>query len=186
MRFLLFNIVVGAALLYLYKGGNVDLALFTGPPSPAERALAASDPSPQDPKPGHARDVITGPSDPAPAPVPVPAPSVEKPAGTKTDTKPRETGLPSAQSDDLPRIDETIRVAKRTPKKPVDMELPAIDDPAVRQRRAEVLGTSEEQPRRAAISLTEGSTLMSRSDRRRSLDALAEEMEMMFLDQTGG
>ncbi len=66
-------------------------------------------------------------------------------------------------------------------------QLPPVDDPDVARRRAEVLDGIgvPEYPRNvpAKVVLAEGEKLMSPGDRRRELYALAEEMELLFLDQ---
>jgi hypothetical protein len=70
--------------------------------------------------------------------------------------------------------------------------LAPIDDPAVAKRRAEIL-SPETAPAQAAkpastpekIAIAEGEKLMSPSERRRELYALAQEMELLFLRNAG-
>ena len=56
-------------------------------------------------------------------------------------------------------------------------------DADVRQRRAEVLGEAGRKPR---VTVEEGGELMSPAERRRELDALVEQMELLYIGQIGG
>lgn len=182
MRFLFFNLVVGAALLYLYKGGDIDLSRFAGVVNNAPVVVAANAPQPKSVKPGHARDVIDEPAAPAPKPKPT-----SKKAEVSEPTAPAKSATPNEREAlKLPTIEKEISVAKRTPKTPRFENTVVSEDPAVLRRRAEVLETTPQKSGNQEFALKEGTSLMSTADRRRSLETLAEEMEMLFLEQVGG
>lgn len=66
------------------------------------------------------------------------------------------------------------------------LNLPPVSDPAVAKRRAEVLeGIAEVAPAPPSnqVALAEGETLMTPQERMRDLQALAEEMELLFVDK---
>ncbi|NQV98391.1 MAG: hypothetical protein HQ483_01740 [Rhodospirillales bacterium] len=184
MRFLFFNIVVGAALLYLYKGGDIDISRLTSLGTQPLQILAAASPESEKPASGHARDIIDEPKQPAPPPAP--PPPVKKSESPAPLPVARPIIASEAKSDELPPIEDVVTVAKRIPKQPVYDGTPETGDPAVLRRRAEVLDTDPSPRPRQIFALEEGAALMSSADRRRSLDALAEEMEMLFLEQVGG
>jgi len=197
MRFILFNLAVGAALIYLFNGGQLPAmdwkaglaqlkAEVTGKETvAAPKQLAAAGQS-------HGRDVIEPPKpEPKPDPKPQPAP---KPSTGSTKTK----ATPA-----LPPLGEARQVAKRPDPKPApkgvqtaaNITAPSVPPvppvpPAVAQRRAEVLGETvpETAARPAArrVQLEPGTAMMSAADRKRELDALAEEMEMLYIQKIGG
>lgn len=175
MRFLLFNVVVGVALLHLFGGGALYLkdlkqrffATETVAEIPAAPIVVAAKQGP-----GSARDVI---DEPAPKP-PVKKPEI-KPV-TKPVKKPKQSTVDTA----LPKLAEARTIAPT----PEPQKVPT----AVERRRAEVLGdavaqgTTRKPARRVALKA--GAAMMSAADRRRELDALVEEMEMLYLDKIGG
>ena len=59
-------------------------------------------------------------------------------------------------------------------------------DALVAKRRDEVLGTAPARAGTAKVALKEGTSLMSARERRRQLDRLAEEMELLYLEKVGG
>ena len=61
--------------------------------------------------------------------------------------------------------------------------LPAVTDPAVAKRRAEVLDGIAVADRAPSMALAEGERLMSPEQRVRELHALAEEMELLFVNK---
>jgi len=196
MKFIAFNLVVGAALVYLFSAdsgelhdladrthatvGQVksyarDLVGKETPPAPPPVAAIAPEPAPE-PK------AIA-------KPVPKPEPKVAKAAPPPPPPKPK----PAPKLAEMPKLPAATEVAQRpTPKKAaldvtkmaekrLDSEVP----PAVAKRRAEVLagvgGASKPAPRRQApVALAEGESLMSPAERRRKLHTLAEEMELMY------
>ncbi|MEK9752900.1 MAG: hypothetical protein VW338_06775 [Rhodospirillaceae bacterium] len=147
---------------------------------------------------GHGYDTI---QEPAPKPKPQPKPKTK----TSIDTEPSQaTQLPAAreiahrpQPKKAPK-GEAIgdeKVAKLPAVPPVQPALPELasrtPDP-VAKRRAEVL--AEGAPVKAAptaqvhraVALKAGTSLMSAGERIRELDALADEMELLFIEKVGG
>lgn len=199
MRFLLFNAVVGLALVYLFQGGSLSLdGVKAAVQETAQMAAAkierqvqvADAPKPQpkpqpkrQPKPaaepdGHARDVI-----PAPKPAP-PAPR------RQSETPPPPPPVPGAKLAEAKDGDDTtvgplpLPEPQEVAARPVHTadEQKAVDA-SVAARRDAVLGQG---PANGRVALKEGTQMMSASERRRQLDALAEEMEMLYLEKVGG
>jgi hypothetical protein len=183
MRFILFNITVGIALIYLFKGGELPMPDLQAGLNQAKAHIGeitktidvAAGKS-------HGRDVIRQPK-PTPKPQPKHQPKPQpKPKPKKAKTAPN-----------LPPLDKPIQVAARPEPKnapntatsvipPVPPALPAIE-----ARRAEVM--AEGQPAQTAprrVALKDGTSLMTLAERRRELNALAEEMEMLYIDKVGG
>jgi len=170
MRFLLFNLIVAGALVYLLSDGGLServrqsLALVgdrlgTAPAAapaaptavPAPRATATPAPAPRS-EPLAEQAVAAAAADPADAPA---APVVE------------------ATAPPAPVASETA-ASTPTPVTPAATELVPTSDPAVQRRRAEVLGTAPAE----TAATTEG--FMSPQLRRRELQVLSEEMELLF------
>lgn len=206
MRYILFNIAVAAALIYLFNGGELTVPDFRASLERAKTEISAlhTSDAPTPTKPillakegkGHGRDTIGEPT-PTPKPQPRPTPT----------PKPRATNpMPK-----LPPLDGARQIAKRPTPKPAPKGVaaaitvppvpPAPPAPTARatdpisQRRAEVLaqGPTPAATQRAAasapstpVALKAGTALMSVADRRRALDALAEEMEMLYIEKIGG
>jgi len=143
MKFLIFNLIVGAALIYLF--GSDGQRFQTLP----EKAHAASDiitskiasltrtPEKLPEKKGQSHPVRA---------------AERSPAISLTETKPKAgSGLELAET------------------KPVELE------PAIFERRKEIMATTPQSPPDAAA---QGKGLMSRQDRQKALLQLAEEMEL--------
>ena len=173
MRFILFNIAVAAALVYLFKGGELtapDLQAL------ADQAKAKVEAVVADNK-GHGRDVIRAPKPVAPKPKPAPKPR-------QTESNPKPKAAP-------PALAKPVDVALRPQPKPVPgaMKIPPVPPapPEVAQRRAEVLDEAAPKPTpQPPVALKEGTQMMSAAERRRELNALAEEMEMLYITKVGG
>ncbi len=173
MKFLLFNAVVAVALAYLLMGGDrnrqtadISAALEQGVKSAVEAAKSVATPGisqPLDP-------ILPVEEPPAPATEPEmiaeePAPSPEPQA-----KQVRRAPAPAGQEVAVTRAPEVPPLPPVVP--PAAKSKQAVD-PAVAQRRAEVLG---EAPEAAAKP-----TFMSAADRKRELMRLAEDMELRFL-----
>ncbi len=181
MRFLLFNVVVGLALLNLF-GGGLDLNDLKQRFLSTESVIEMTAETPAAPivvaakqGPGSGRDVIGEPE---------PKPPVKKPV-TKPVKKPKQSSAAPALpkfAPALPKLAEARTIAPAPEPKMVPN--------AVAKRRAEVLGTEVAQGTRSKparrVALKAGAAMMSTADRRRELDALVEEMEMLYLDKVGG
>jgi len=173
MKFLLFNAVVAVALAYLLMGGDrnrqtadISAALEQGVKSVVDAAKSVATPGISQPL----EPVL--PVEEPPAPTAKPEMIAEKPAPTPTpQAKPaRRAPAPAGQdvavtwAPDVPALPPVTQPAAK---------VEAALDPAVAQRRAEVLG---EAPDAAAKP-----TFMSAADRKRELMRLAEDMELRFL-----
>ncbi len=212
MRFLLFNAIVGLALVYLFNGGELSLNGLQGGfresvaavqetaeqaarkvkrqlhVADAPKPAVASKPQPK----GYAKDVI-------PAPKPTPPVPVKRKQTNTPPPPPPVPGAKMAEPRSGPKIEplplpRAQMVAER-PAHKID-ESKAVKHP-VAARRDEVLGNGPvDGPTQGAagrthgsggrVALKEGTSLMSASERRRQLDDLAEEMEMLYLEKIGG
>ena len=181
MRFLLFNVVVGLALLNLF-GGGLDLNDLKQRFLSTESVIEMTAETPAAPivvaakqGPGSGRDVIGEPE---------PKPPVKKPV-TKPVKKPKQSSAAPALPKFAPAL-PTLAEARTIAPAPEPKMVPN----AVAKRRAEVLGTEVAQGTRSKparrVALKAGAAMMSTADRRRELDALVEEMEMLYLDKVGG
>jgi len=196
MRFLLFNAIVGLALVYLFNGGELPLNSLQGGfresvaavQATAEKAavkvkrqLHVADAPKAEPK-GYAKDVIPPPR---PAPQPVPAPVKRQ----QTKTPPPPPPVPGAKMAE-PRVAPLpLPQARTVAERPVHAidEAKALKAAAPRdQRRDEVLSNGPVNDTAGRVALKEGTRLMTATERRRQLDDLAEEMEMLYLDKIGG
>jgi len=201
MRFLLFNIASAGALAYLLWGqaGTVDLAgaatKFREAGAAALREIEQAAPRALEPT---AADAIAKPAA-APMPPavaePPPASRPSPPAPTVPAKGPTEIAAAAAPAPDpLPIREIPMRpVPKEAPSgaSPVRAgglpALPPVEDPAVARRRDEVLGRAgESRPPavvRTQIRKADGTEFMSPSERRRELQRLAEEMELLYADK---
>ncbi len=187
MKFLIFNLVVAGALIYLVTGG--DLSRLPSSGETAHRVTNAAkvmvdrghdlankvieqigrtDDTPRRDENSKAATTLVEPGAPAKLLPPVHRPNFNTP------TVPKRTQEQNNQ------IRTPAATAKEDGKKPIHKIVvaspnsPSIRDPKVLQRRAEVLA---EGPRQNA---TDAPIFMSPRDRRRELHALSEEMELLF------
>jgi len=198
MRFLVFNIAVGLALVYLVNGGSMPTGGFQQNLADAGRkaeAMAASlqrkltvadapKPGTQSNSDGHGRDVI--PSTPQTPPVSKPA---QKPVQKPAPKKRTRTAAPPPPPPLAPAVSVPVRKLAGIPGQPKPKPIGAVA-----QRRAEVLAVGETKEPASApsvqtpsnVSLKAGAKLMSAAERRRQLHSLAEDMEMLYLEKIGG
>ncbi len=184
MKFILFNVVVAAGLVFLLTGTDNPVPS-TGPGVFSEAVLKVSElgdqvaqrlahagpsESPEAPAPAKADPPARNADQETPPPSPAPAPASKQAVTTKP-----------------PPFPPAIEVAPRkTRAVPGDADVAALDgdlDADVRQRRAEVLGEVRRKPR---VTVEEGGKLMNPAERRRELDALVEQMELLYIGQIGG
>ncbi len=160
MRYLMFNLVVGAALFYLMAGDGPAVN-----PAPAglegamDRAAGLARQATE-----RASHLFTGATPPASSPSDVavaPAPDPKAPEAPP----PPPTPVPAVESDPLPAA-ETV----------------PDPSPEVLKRRAEVLSSGSSS---GPVALAEGEPLMTPRERRRELDALVEEMELFYFTRVG-
>ncbi len=187
MRFLIFNIVVGVALVYLYKGDGPAFSSIQATPIADLQITAANETPGANPGAGHARDTLKEPVPERPATQP-PNPHPEKPKAAEPVPLPAAPPVVDKQpkSQALPALKEPITVAQHIARKPVFTKVQPTESAALRRRRAEVLQLSSDDNPITKFELTQGTELMSRQERRRALETLAEEMELLFLEKVGG
>ena len=185
MRFILFNIAVGAALIYLFNGGELSLnQLKIGLQQAKAQVAQLGEPKPT-PKPaaaqqlakegkGHGHDVIR---DPKPKPQ-APAPTSKSKPKPKTKSKEPTPTVPQLEK---PASIANHPTPKLVPGANASIKVPPVP-PAVAKRRAQVLAKGKPVP----VALKAGTSMMLASERRRELDALAEEMEMLYIEKVGG
>ena len=121
---------------------------------------------------GRGRDVIRDPKPKPQAPGPTPK------------SKPKTKSKESAPS--VPQLEKPASIAnhptpKLVPGANASIMVPPVP-PAVAKRRAQVLAKGKPVP----VALKAGTAMMLASERRRELDALAEEMEMLYIEKVGG
>lgn len=185
MKFLIFNLAVAAALVFLFTADRGDVQKMAGQVHDAatdikgyaERALNKSakiaSPNPvATPEPAREPAPKLAAEKPAPVHVPVQTP-VKSPVKSPviSNAKPRPSPTP-------PVPHQASRVAEAIPPAP-----PISLKPAVAQRRQEVLdGVPPTAPTNAngAPKLQDGTKLMTAADRRKELLSLAEEMELLY------
>ena len=185
MRFILFNIAVGTALIYLFNGGELSLnQLKIGLQQAKAQVAQLGEPKPT-PKPaaaqqlakegkGHGHDVIR---DPKPKPQ-APAPTSKSKPKPKTKSKEPTPTVPQLEK---PASIANHPTPKLVPGANASIKVPPVP-PAVAKRRAQVLAKGKPVP----VALKAGTSMMLASERRRELDALAEEMEMLYIEKVGG
>lgn len=194
MKFILFNVVVAAGLVFLLTGTDgpasstgrgvlsdavlkateigdqfaerlARVGTSQSPETPLPAGLSAGNGDRKSPPPAPKADETTKPLPQAPT-------GGRAIAATPTETAP-------------PPLPPAIEVAPREPR--AVPTRPAVAartlDAEVRQRRAEVLGEAAPKTR---VTVEEGSELMTPTERRRELDALVEQMELLYIGQIGG
>ena len=183
MRFILFNIAVGTALIYLFNGGELSLnQLKIGLQQAKAQVAQLGEPKPT-PKPaaaqqlakegkGHGRDVIRDPKPKPQAPAPTSKPKPKTKSKEPTPTVPQLEKPASIANHPTPKLVPGANASIKVPPVP----------PAVAKRRAQVLAKGKPVP----VALKAGTSMMLASERRRELDALAEEMEMLYIEKVGG
>ena len=187
MKFLIFNLVVAGALIYLVTGG--DLSRLPSSGETAHRVTNAAkvmvdrghdlankvieqigrtDGTPRRDENGKAATALVEPGAPAKLLPPVHRPNFNTPTVTKrTQEQNNQIRTPTAPvKEDGKKLIRKTAVVSPNP--------PSNSDPAVLRRRAEVLAEGPVQ--KAADALR----FMSLHDRRRELHALTEEMELLF------
>lgn len=179
MKFLIFNLAVAAALVFLFTADRGDVQKMAGQVHDAatdikdyaERTLnkgaKIASPGPvATPEPARAPAPKLAAEKPAPVHVPVRSPARSP---VQTNEKPRP--IPTTP---VPR--QASRVAEAIPPAP-----PISLKPDVAQRRQEVLdGVPPIAPANGTPKLQDGTKLMTAADRRKELLSLAEEMELLY------
>lgn len=179
MKFLIFNLAVAAALAFLFTADRGDVQRVAGQVHDAVGGIT-----------DYARKAIdTGVAaigkTVAATPVkPSAPPSVESRVEAQPVAPEPPTSALARQSEPpRPPVPPSTSVAKvRPPTEAISPAPPGLD-PAVAQRRREVLdGIASAE---SAPALKEGARLMSAADRRKELLSLAEEMELLYARSVG-
>lgn len=165
MKFFVFNLVVVGALVYLLGDGSFGPAEPGSVLDQAQRAAGAITDQGRD----LARDAGVGLLDREADADPWSAPEL-----ADSEIAPAPTLQAPAEIEIAPR--------PATPETQAIAEAAAIEDPSIARRRAEVLGEVE-------IAASDGAAeplgFMTPRERQRELDALAEDMELLFADKVG-
>ena len=211
MKFILFNIAVGAAAIYLLVGDPGATARQAGLPEAAISAIdalshkakktvvdnVAEVPQPIA-QPEAAIDALSHKAKktvvevPQPIAQPKPSPKVAK-ATPKTADEPITKPIVEAQA---PQTTPTIRQAAFVPTKPVHSAPtpkrnpgvaarkgnPVSLPPQLSQRRAEVLGNGKTDSK---FAVKDGAAMMSPGDRYRELSKLVDDMELVYFNSLG-
>ena len=181
MKFILFNVVVAAGLFFLLTGTDSPV-LSTGPGVFSDAVLKASELGDKVAQ----RLAHVGPSESPEIPAPAKANPPARNADQETFPPPPAPAPKQVVTTNPPPFPPAIEVAPRKINAvPGDADVAAIADDLdadVRQRRAEVLGEVKRKPR---VTVEEGGKLMNPAERRRELDALVEQMELLYIGQIG-
>ncbi|MBK19966.1 MAG: hypothetical protein CMM52_14130 [Rhodospirillaceae bacterium] len=173
MKFLAFNLAVGAALFFLFTADKSDIqSAVNQAHGLAEQVKEIARKSiDQETK----KEMVSESLSPVPDP-----PVSEKLAKTEppAEAVPIAPVLPEKQVAPPPPAPSAVAPTTAQPSPKVAGGVPTDLDPAVAKRRAEVLGDSA--PPASEPVLKKGEKLMSSSDRRRELLSLAEEMELLY------
>ena len=181
MRFILFNIVVGAALIYLFNGGKLPLDQIKHSLTQAQAQIEkvtetqstneaeVSQKGDKESK-GRGHDVI-------PQPKPIPPVPTQNPIPENAVNK--QTPRPST-------LDTTVHVETLPVSKPKTAVNPSTQtlttSTTVAERRAQVLAQGKPAP----VTLKAGTSMMEAGERRHELNSLVEEMEMIYIERIGG
>ena len=169
MKFFVFNLVVVAALVYLLSDGSFGPAAPGSVLDHAQRAAGEITDKGRD----LAHDAGMG--------------VLEHGAGAGEDPwvaheLADSEMVPEPMFEAPTEIEIAPRPVQTTPETQAIAEGAAIDDRAIARRRAEVLGEVEIA---ASDGAAESPRFMTPRERQRELDALAEDMELLFVDKVG-
>jgi hypothetical protein len=188
MKFLIFNLAVAAALVFLFAADRGEVQRVAGQVRDAvggvkDYARKALD----DGKAALGGTVVPEPPE-AAAPLPVEAPADARAEARPVAPQPPEAAPRGRSAPPRPPAPPRTAVAVAPPGDAIPPAPPGLD-PAVAQRRKEVLeGIVSADPAPAsspAPALREGTRLMSAADRRKELLSLAEEMELLYARSVG-
>lgn len=173
MKFLVFNLAVAAALIFLFTADRGDVQKIAGKAHDAATGVKAYAKRTLD----KGQQILDrGPATPAAIPLPIHQAVPAKPDSVKAPQKPQPLPIPRPTR-------HASKIAESTPSAPA-VSAPSLTPnvaPAVAQRRQEILnGIPPEAPPVAATKLKEGTNLMTSVDRRKELLSLAEEMELLY------
>ena len=197
MKIWIFNILVAGALVYLFLGESEQTRVKSDLEwakkrvetsiDAAEKKDALKITAPQSAPPQIAKQDST----PAPKPEATEKPVSAVNATVNANVEPPAAPQPSlvvepAVSQDVTMRDETVTTGGAQPRDTTADDIPPLDDPEVARRRAEVLDmdTPNNASSAAETSLDETVvTAVTARDRREALNALAEDMELIYVER---
>lgn len=190
MKYLLFNVAVAAALVFLFTADRAEVQKVAGQVHDAAGDVKAYASKALDTGRTLLKRDTAKPKHETEAPPPVPStPAVRpptKPVSPPAAARPEPKAAPPAAKPLLPRrlaanLPAVPEAGRKPAPKPGRAAAPVDLDPAVAQRRREVLdGIDTAAAVDTAPVLKEGSHLMTPSERRKELLSLAEEMELLY------
>jgi hypothetical protein len=163
MRFLLFNVVVAVALVFLFAGDKADIHAAADRAHDAASGLKAK-----------AFEVIGAQKAPKAAPTPAPVKPIERKIVTASpEQAPEKAPARAAEPQPGTAAAEAVKEVQVATRK-----LVAPLPPAVEKRRAEVLAEGIVGGKVSARTGPDAAKFMTASDRKRDLMLLSEEMEL--------
>ena len=203
MRFILFNLVVGAAVVYLISGNAGDTARSAGFSETTASVIEdigdkarATVAKAVEKTPNGAPTADKNPKPKAVAKTPNGATPAEENPKPKAAAKTHETSATAMKTPELKKTVPPLEEAKTVVSRPIHKTPPSkanpVDEapkgqlasvsPEVDKRRAEILGKRDDGPKYA---IEGGEQLMSATDRYRELSKLVDDMELVYFNSLG-
>ncbi|MBL6928901.1 MAG: hypothetical protein ISR44_06985 [Rhodospirillales bacterium] len=191
MKFLLFNALVIGALFYLFNADRSDIAsvadqahaVVASAENVAANAVEQVDGfMHRDPEPEFITEEPDYAAAPPPPPVAKPAPVVEQTVVAEKKATPRPPAVPQVEESGKPVTKRSRLAAQDLPVQLVpERARPTVD--YAKAEKSEMPESKAAGSNDGEITIAEGETLMTPRERRKELFALAQDMEMMFLDK---
>ena len=203
MRFILFNLVVGAAVVYLISGNAGDTVRSAGFSETTASVIEdignkarATVAKAVEKTPNGAPTAVENPKPKAVAKTPNGAPTAVGNPKPKAVAKTHETSATAMKTPELKKTVPPLEEAKTVVSRPIHKTPPSkanpVDEapngqlasvsPEVDKRRAEILGKRDDGPKYA---IEGGEQLMSATDRYRELSKLVDDMELVYFNSLG-
>ncbi|MEC7575683.1 MAG: hypothetical protein VX973_12460 [Pseudomonadota bacterium] len=203
MRFILFNLVVGAAVVYLISGNAGDAVRNAGFSETTASVIEyignkarATVANAVEKTPNGAPTAVENPKPKAVAKTPNGAPTAVENSKPKEVAKTHETSATAIKTPEpkktVPPLEETKTVISRPIHKTPPSKADTVDgapkgqlasvSPEVDKRRTEILGRRDDGPKYA---IEGGEQLMSATDRYRELSKLVDDMELVYFNSLG-
>ena len=203
MRFILFNLVVGAAVVYLISGNAGDTVRSAGFSETTASVIEdigdkarATVAKAVEKTPNGAPTADKNPKPKAVAKTPNSATPAEENPKPKAVAKTNETSATAMKTPELKKTVPPLEEAKTVVSRPIHKTPPSkanpVDEapngqlasvsPEVDKRRAEILGKRDDGPKYA---IEGGEQLMSATDRYRELSKLVDDMELVYFNSLG-
>ena len=203
MRFILFNLVVGAAVVYLISGNAGDTVRSAGFSETTASVIEdigdkarATVAKAVEKTPNGAPTADKNPKPEAVAKTPSGATPAEENPKPKAAAKTHESSATAMKTPELKKTVPPLEEAKTVVSRPIHKTPPSkanpVDEapngqlasvsPEVDKRRAEILGKRDDGPKYA---IEGGEQLMSATDRYRELSKLVDDMELVYFNSLG-